>query len=224
MDRIFAIGDIHGCLIEFNDLLELIDLKPSDRVILLGDLVNKGPDSIGVLRRAQSLPNCICICGNHEYRMLRYRETNNKKYLKNSDHQTVALLDANDWTFMESFHKMIYVQEHNTALVHGGFIPHQHWQDQSIKAVTQIQNFDPITQKWGMRAQVPQGVPWADFWQGPPFVVYGHTARSDVYRRPMSLCIDTGCVYGGHLTAYEITEKKLYQVAATQCFASRNLS
>lgn len=224
MGRIFAIGDIHGCLIELNDMLSLINPQPEDRIVLLGDLVNKGPDSIGVLRLVQSLPNCMCVCGNHEYRMLRYRETNNKKHLKNSDHQTVKLLSAEDWAFLESFHKMIVVEEHNTIFVHGGFIPHQPWQEQVLNTVTQIQNYDPETQKWGMRAQVPQGLPWADFWQGPQFVVYGHTARSDVYRRPMSLCIDTGCVYGGHLTAYEITERKLFQVAATQCFTSRTLS
>lgn len=222
MGRIFAIGDIHGCLVEFNDLIALIDPDPTDRIVLLGDLINKGPDSLGVLRRAQSLQNCLCICGNHEYRLLRYRETNKKKHLKNSDYQTVKQLDADDWAFLETFHKMVFIEEHNTVLVHGGFVPNRDWQQQSVKMVTHIQNFDPDTHAWGMRAQVPQGVPWAEFWSGPPFVVYGHTARDNVFRRPMSIGIDTSCVYGGHLTAYEITEKKLFQVAATECFAARN--
>ena len=57
---------------------------------------------------------------------------------------------------------------------------------------------------------------WADLWGGPPFVVYGHTPRHEVYRLKWSIGIDTGCVMGGHLTAYILPERRIVQVKARQ--------
>jgi hypothetical protein len=56
--------------------------------------------------------------------------------------------------------------------------------------------------------------PWADMWSGPPFVVYGHTSRPEIYKLKWSVCIDTACVMGGHLTAYILPEKRFVQVKA----------
>lgn len=72
--RLLAIGDIHGCLMPFNDLLTLVKPTPDDTVILLGDYVDRGPDSRGVLNRIlelkQSSLNLICLRGNHEVMMV----------------------------------------------------------------------------------------------------------------------------------------------------------
>lgn len=70
--RLFAVGDIHGCLDEFNALLDTIqyDYASGDRLVLLGDLVAKGPDSSGVVQRAREL-NAWCVRGNHDDKVVR---------------------------------------------------------------------------------------------------------------------------------------------------------
>jgi bis(5'-nucleosyl)-tetraphosphatase (symmetrical) len=69
-----VIGDIHGCLDEFDELRKKIGLvKGTDRVVLLGDLIDRGPDSVGVVRRAMEM-NDECILGNHEEKHLRFPE------------------------------------------------------------------------------------------------------------------------------------------------------
>ena len=65
-------------------------------------------------------------------------------------------------------------------------------------------------------ADQPDAPAWADFWRGPPFVVYGHTPRREIYKLKWSLGIDTGCVLGGRLTAYVLPEKRFIQVKARQ--------
>ena len=62
----------------------------------------------------------------------------------------------------------------------------------------------------------PDAPPWADLWGGPPFVVYGHTPRPEIYKLKWSIGIDTGCVLGGYLTAYILPERRTVQVKARQ--------
>ena len=79
--RLIAVGDIHGCHHEFSDLLQLLELQAGDRVVLLGDIVNRGPDSIKVIDLAR-VTNAISLLGNHELRLLNYRRTKDRDYLK----------------------------------------------------------------------------------------------------------------------------------------------
>jgi hypothetical protein len=64
------------------------------------------------------------------------------------------------------------------------------------------------------RAEAPDALPWADLWAGPPYVVYGHTPRPEIYKLKWSLGIDTACVMGGHLTAFILPERRIVQVKA----------
>ena len=68
----------------------------------------------------------------------------------------------------------------------------------------------------GKRTDDPTAPLWADRWSGPPFVIYGHTPRPEVYKLKWSLGLDTACVFGGHLTAYLLPEKRFLQVKARQ--------
>ena len=76
--RTIIIGDVHGCLDELDELLALIRPAAGDHIHFLGDLVDRGPDSLGVVRRVRALfsefPGSVCIAGNHEDKALRYRE------------------------------------------------------------------------------------------------------------------------------------------------------
>ena len=67
-----------------------------------------------------------------------------------------------------------------------------------------------------VRADAPGAPLWADLWNGPPFVIYGHTPRPEVHKLKWSLGIDTACAMGGHLTAFILPEKRFVQVKARQ--------
>jgi len=70
------------------------------------------------------------------------------------------------------------------------------------------------------RAEAPAAPSWADLWNGPPFVVYGHTPRPEIYKRKWSVGIDTACAMGGHLTAFILPEKRFVQVKARRLYFS----
>jgi serine/threonine protein phosphatase 1 len=216
--RLIAIGDIHGCHAEFSEMLSRLDLGKDDRLVLLGDLVNRGPDSRKVLQLARE-HQAISLLGNHELRLLKYRQTGDKRFLKDGDQETHQKLQPDDWKYLESMALTLEEPELNTVFVHGGFVPTEPWQRQPAEVVTRIQVIDRNGRP-AKRADAPDAPPWADLWSGPPMVVYGHTPRPEIYKLKWSLGIDTGCVMGGHLTAYELPDKRFIQVKARQRYWS----
>lgn len=210
--RLIAIGDIHGCLQEFSELLEKLDLVGDDRLILIGDLVNRGPDSAGVIDLALRL-RARSLLGNHEWRLVRYRRSGNPGILKAGDRETCAALRPEHWSYIEQMPLTIEEPALDMVFVHGGFLPSQPWRKQTADVVTRIQVIDHDGRP-AKRADLPGAPAWADFWSGPPFVVYGHMPRSEVYQLKWSIGIDTGCVYGGQLTALVLPERRFVQVKA----------
>ncbi len=210
--RLIAIGDIHGCHVEFAELLTLLALTRDDRLVLLGDLVNRGPDSCKVVDLARAY-RATSLLGNHELRLLKYRRTGDKKYLKEQDNDTFKKLQPEDWDYLEKMQLTFEEPELNVVFVHGGFLPKQPWQTQPAEVVTRIQVVTPDNRA-AKRSEFPDEPLWADLWSGPPFVVYGHTPRPYIYKLKWSAGIDTGCVMGGHLTAYVLPEKRFVQVKA----------
>lgn len=210
--RLIAIGDIHGCHAEFAELLGIVSPACEDRVILLGDLVNRGPDSIKVIDLARAA-NAISLLGNHELRLLNYRRTGNRDFLKENDGATLTRLRAGDWDYMESMPLTHEVAELGIVFVHGGFLPGVPWREQPASVVTRLQVIDREGRP-RKRVDCPGAPFWADLWTGPPFVVYGHTPRGEVYQLKWSVGLDTACVTGGHLTAYILPEKRFVQVRA----------
>ncbi len=222
--KIYVIGDVHGCYVELEDLLNKLNLGQHDVIVFVGDLINRGPDSTAVLDIASTLPGCYCIVGNHELRLLKYREKQNKSILKDYDWETIPRLEERHWRFMSEFHPNLHLPGLETVIVHGGFAPGIPWDEQPVELVTQIQVINHKTGKWGKRSEVPNGVTWMKYWQGPPFVVTGHTPRSKVVQTKWSICIDTGCVYGGKLTAFELTTGEIIQVDARQAYIEKSLT
>ena len=217
MGRIIAIGDVHGCAEEFAELLQAIDPQKDDRIIQLGDLVNRGPDSRGVIELAREY-KVEAILGNHELRILRALKKQTPSMLRDYDLETLKQLHQKDWRFLEQLPGYIHLKQSNTVCVHGGFLPDQPWHKQSIDIITSIQVIDQDGQP-AKHADAPKATAWAKSWHGDPFVVYGHTPRPNVFERPGSIGIDTGCVYGGHLTPYSLGEGELYQVRARKAYA-----
>lgn len=217
MPRTIAIGDVHGCADEFEELLNALELAPEDRVIQVGDLVNRGPDSHRVIELAREY-KVEAILGNHELRLLTARRKNKPSLLKDYDHPTIQQLTVDDWKYLEALPNLLYAPTVETVFVHGGFLPNKPWQTQPLELITSIQVIDKKG-KAAKRSDAPNASPWADSWHGTPFVVYGHTPRPNVLDRPGSMGIDTGCVYGGHLTAYIIEDKSLIEVRAHKTYA-----
>lgn len=212
--RLIAIGDIHGCHREFEDLLEKLEPQKHDRIILLGDLVNRGPDSAKVIALAREHAQ-LALLGNHELRLLNYRKTGDPTHLKKSDYDTLKQLNHKDWAYLSSMPLTFHDRTHAVVLVHGGFLPHLPWRSQPARVVTRIQvvGKDGTPRK---RSEDPGAPHWSELWVGPPFVVYGHNPRPDVSRLKWSLGIDTGCVLGGSLTACILPEKRIVQVRARE--------
>jgi predicted phosphodiesterase len=214
--RLIAIGDIHGCHQEFADLLDKLQLERTDRLVLLGDLINRGPDSCKVIDLARE-HGAVSLLGNHELRLLKYRRTRDKKYLKEHDLDTFERLRPQDWSYLEGMLLTFEEPELNTVLVHGGFLPGIPWSKQPAEVITRIQ---VVTDKGqpAKRSEEPDAPTWADLWMGPPFVIYGHTPRPEIYKLKWSVGIDTGCVMGGLLTACVLPEKRFFQVKARTAY------
>ena len=216
--RLIAVGDIHGCHREFEDLLAKLALQKDDRLVLLGDLINRGPDSGRVVELAREHATASLL-GNHELRHLNYRRTDDPSHLKKDDYATIGQLRGKDWDYLADMKLTYEDPELGVVLVHAGFLPDRPWQKQPARIVTRIQvvGEDGEPHK---RSEMPGAPHWSTLWAGPPFVIYGHTPRPEVTRTKWTLGLDTACVLGGSLSAYVLPEKRIVQVKARECYYS----
>lgn len=214
--RTLIIGDIHGCADELELLLEKFQPAPEDRLIAVGDLINRGPSSERVLLLARR-HGIIPILGNHERRFLAAKSGKASRILKNGDRKSYRQLVDADWDWVASWPHVLDLPELNALVVHGGFAPFLEWSAQRPDVVTRIQ---VLTRKLrpAKRSESPTGRPWADLWDGPQHVYYGHTPRREVLHHPHATGLDTGCVYGGHLTAILLPQRELIQVKACDAY------
>lgn len=217
--RLIAIGDIHGCHKEFEELLDRLDLHDDDRLVLLGDLISRGPDSGRVVELARKHAT-VALLGNHELRHLNYRRTDDPTHLKKYDYATMEQLRGKDWDYLETMRLTYEDPELGVVFVHGGFLPDRPWQRQPARIVTRIQVVGPDGEPH-KRSEMPDAPHWSTLWSGPPFVVYGHTPREEVARTKWTIGLDTSCVLGGALTAYILPEKKIVQVKARDAYFKR---
>jgi serine/threonine protein phosphatase 1 len=214
--RLIAIGDIHGCAEEFEELLDRLEPGRRDRVILLGDLVNRGPDSRRVVQLARKHATAALL-GNHELRLLNYRKTDDPSHLKGYDFDTLDQLNSKAWAYLEKMPLTYADRKHGVVFVHGGFLPGRPWRRQPARIVTRIQVIgrDGEPRK---RSEAPGYPHWSEKWRGRPFVVYGHTPRVEVSETKWTLGIDTACVLGGKLTAVVFPGREIVQVRARRAY------
>jgi bis(5'-nucleosyl)-tetraphosphatase (symmetrical) len=223
--RAIVIGDIHGCLDEFDALLAHVSYQPGkDRLILLGDLVDRGPDSHGVLRRAQELRAAV-VLGNHDEKHLRWHRYQLRaamdprfkvpmRRLSENQLATHATLTEQDFEFIGSFVPYLFIG-HPWVAVHGGLDPIKPIEEQDTKQMVRRRYIDPQDGKllkMGKGCSLPpHAVFWAHAYNGPEHVIYGH----NIYElgKPKTtqytVGIDTGCVFGGGLTAGILVDGKM---------------
>src|ERR1043165_4630837 len=131
--RAIVIGDIHGCIDEFRKLLESVKLREDDRLILLGDLIDRGPDPARVVRLAHDL-RAECAMGNHEEKALRWRRPelrrredpdHYKNPMRGIDQSRLdewAKIPDSDWDWIASLPKFIHINDDYVG-VHAGCMP-----------------------------------------------------------------------------------------------------
>lgn len=214
--RTLFIGDVHGCARELDALLEKCAWRPGDRVVLVGDLVAKGPDSAGVVRRAREL-GALAVRGNHDEHVLRWHEGRMPpgKELKPAHRQVLETLSPEDWDYLAALPLYRRFPELNVVAVHGGVVPGVPLEAQRDE---DLLNLRSITPEGRPSKRLEAGTPWASHWKGPELIIFGHDAVRGLQRHPYAIGLDSGCVYGKELTAYVLPEGRFYSVKAERVY------
>jgi len=214
MGRIFAIGDIHGCISKLERIIDRIDIDAqNDTLVFIGDYIDRGPDPKGVvdfvLDLRKSINRVICLLGNHEQMFLDYLrdESFNKEiFLVNGGGNTISsygVIETSEGikvdvpeSHMQFFTSLLpYYQTDDYIFVHAGLRPNIPLEKQSIEDLIWIR-YEFINSSY-------------DFGKT---VIFGHTPLSQPFIDFNKIGIDTGAVYGGKLTCIQLPEVKIYQV------------
>ena len=273
---LYLIGDVQGCDAALGRLLEEIAFSPSrDRLVLLGDLVNRGPESLAVLRRAMALGNAAaCLLGNHDLHLLALslgvRQPHRSDTVGNILHapDRAPLLD---WLRQ----RPLALREHGVLMVHAGVLPEwtaeqvmrlaaevetvlrgpdwtdfmhamygnqpDRWRDDLrgterlrviVNALTRLRfcsadgQIDFDTKTYAPDSAPPGFMPWFDVpgrRTASDVVAFGHWSTLGWLERPDLISLDTGCVWGGALSAARIgttaQDRELIQVRCPQAQA-----
>ncbi|MCW2872989.1 polynucleotide kinase-phosphatase [Actinacidiphila oryziradicis] len=219
------IGDVHGCRSELETLLTKLGYvdgaHPEGRTaVFVGDLVDRGPDSPGVLRRVMSMVTdgkALCVPGNHENKLGRYLKGRKVQHTHGLA-ETIEQLEKEDDTFKEQVREFIdglvshYVLDEGKLVVcHAGLPEKYHGRTSGrVRSHALYGDTTGETDEFGL----PVRYPWAEDYRGRATVVYGHTPVPDTSWINNTICLDTGAVFGGKMTALRWPERELVDVPA----------
>ena len=261
---LYAIGDIQGCHAEFCELLTLIGFSPAtDRLWLTGDLVNRGPDSLAVLRDVKALGDAaVTVLGNHDLHLLTVAAGHRTTH---RDDTLAAILEASDRDDLLQWlsRRPLAVEADGMLMVHAGVLPQwttaqvlalareveavlagreaepflqvlygdepHAWRDDLhgverlravVNALTRLRFCSAdgrmeFREKRGARHAPPGFAPWfahANRRTASTLVVCGHWSTLELLLAPNVLMLDSGCLWGGPLTAVRLPERRVYQV------------
>ena len=212
MEKIFAIGDIHGCLHKLKSIMVNIDIDAqNDTLVFIGDYIDRGPDPRGVvnfvLGLRESINHVIFLKGNHEQMFLNYlRDDKHKRFfLANGGGRTLSSygfvetaegakvnVPENHMQFFKSL--LPYYETDDYIFVHAGLRPDIPLEEQDVDDLIWIRyEFIRSSHDFGKT------------------VVFGHTPLSRPLIESNKIGIDTGAVFGGSLTCVELPEVRIYQ-------------
>ncbi|MFI7585982.1 polynucleotide kinase-phosphatase [Spongisporangium articulatum] len=230
-----VIGDVHGCLPELVRLLgELgyrpvldpegrpVDAVPPDgrTAVFVGDLVDRGPDSPGVLRLVMGMEragHALAVPGNHENKLVRALDGRNVTVshgLETTLEQLGREPDAfraeiRDW--MDGLVSHLVLDGGRLVVAHAGLKEAYHGRASGrVRSFALYGDTTGETDEFGL----PVRYPWARDYRGRAMVLYGHTPTPEPEWVNNTMCLDTGCVFGGRLTALRYPERELVQVDA----------
>jgi hypothetical protein len=199
MGRTIIVGDVHGCREELERLLDHVGLTSDDKLVMAGDLVVRGPDPAGVVDLVMRL-GAPSVRGNHEDRLLRLRQSHGAPRVGTMTRATARALRGRHWEWLASLPLGLALPEHSVRVVHAGVVPGVPYAHQPPRALMYMRTLDehgePREQREG-----PGRTLWGACYGGAEHVVFGHHARPEPQLHAHATGIDTGCVYGGRLTA-----------------------
>jgi Calcineurin-like phosphoesterase len=209
MGKTVIVGDVHGCRLELEQLLEAVAFTSGDRLIFVGDLIARGPDSLGVLDVARRT-GAIIVRGNHEEKLIVWRKHPNIPLGRIHLEVAQSLRDV-DWTLLETSPFWFDVPEHGGRIIHAGVLPGLPIEKQDPQTLLHIRSVSVKTVKTrtvrgSTKKQTGAFVRWGALYEGPPHIVFGHNALGGLQLHPWATGLDTGCVYGGRLTAMVLAE------------------
>ncbi|MFH9985655.1 polynucleotide kinase-phosphatase [Streptomyces luteogriseus] len=221
------IGDIHGCAAELEALLGKLGyvdgVHPEGRTaVFVGDLVDRGPDSPGVLRRVMAMVksgNALCVPGNHENKYGRYLR-GRKVQQTHGLAETIEQMAGESEEFLAEVREFLdglvshYVLDGGRLVVcHAGLPEKYHGRTSGrVRSHALYGDTTGETDEFGL----PVRYPWAEDYRGRAAVVYGHTPVPEATWLNNTICLDTGAVFGGKLTALRWPERELADVPAEQ--------
>ncbi|MFE9353419.1 polynucleotide kinase-phosphatase [Streptomyces olivaceoviridis] len=219
------VGDIHGCSAELEALLTELGyvdgVHPQGRTaVFVGDLVDRGPDSPGVLRRVMSMVksgNALCVPGNHENKYGRHLK-GRRVQPTHGLAETIAQMEGESEEFRAEVREFIdglvshYVLDGGRLVVcHAGLPEKYHGRTSGrVRSHALYGETTGETDEFGL----PVRYPWAEDYRGRAAVVYGHTPVPEATWINNTICLDTGAVFGGKLTALRWPERELVDVPA----------
>ncbi len=235
------IGDVHGCFDELQRLLQELGYRidaqggngsprfvvappPGRKAVFLGDLVDRGPRVVDVLRLVIDMVAsgaALCVPGNHEVKLLRKLNGADVR-VSHGLQQTLEQLAAAPPSFTQEVRDFIdrlvshYVLDDGRLVVaHAGLK-----QDLQGRASGVVRSFALYGDTTGEIDEfgLPVRHEWAREYRGKAIVVYGHTPTPEAEWLNRTICIDTGCVFGGKLTALRYPEQELVGVPAAQVY------
>lgn len=231
-------GDVQGCRDALSRLLDRLRFDPgSDQLFLTGDVVNKGPDSAGAIRLAIEL-GARSVLGNHDAHLLDV--VAGRRRLRSKD-TFGEILEAKDREVLIDWIRGLPIAMYldGLLLIHAGVPPGKKnmakWagllnrlKNRSVKKGRSLFDQEPLRFALSVRSCTKTGTQAVDDWPppGPPFkdwwkfysgketIVFGHHARQGLLLRPKLRGLDTGCAYGGDLTAWIAEEDRIVRVPA----------
>jgi serine/threonine protein phosphatase 1 len=206
MKRHLIIGDIHGCYAELQQLVSLANLQADEVLVSVGDIVDRGPDSLKVYEFFKKRPNSVVIMGNHERKHLRQVLSFGQEIVKMQMGEKYP-------EFLEWLATLGYYYETEAAVVvHGGFeegVSIELQREEVLSGATAGENY--LRTLYGEKF-------WSDFYSGEKPIIWGHHVTGDL---PMILPnkvygIDTGACHGGYLTAISLPDFEIFQVKSAR--------
>ncbi|HEX8235954.1 MAG TPA: polynucleotide kinase-phosphatase [Abditibacteriaceae bacterium] len=229
------IGDVHGCSDELETLLRVLEYAPDEagvwrhaqgqKAIFVGDLVDRGPRVVDVLKIVMDMVqagSALCVPGNHDVKLLRHLNGKNVK-LAHGLAETLAQMEAQPDAFKTRVKKFIdglvshYVFDDGKLVVaHAGLKEELQGRGSgTVRAFALFGETTGETDEFGL----PVRYNWAAEYRGRATVVYGHTPVPEPEWLNGTINIDTGCVFGGKLTALRYPEMEILSVPAAQIYA-----
>lgn len=210
--KVFAIGDIHGCVNELIQLLEKLPLESDSQIVFLGDYIDRGPDSQAVIEKVLELKkqyDVVCLKGNHEAMLLDFLDdpgsSNAGLFILNGGNATLASYAGPNGQFSipaahEEFFRSLrlYYEIDNYFFVHAG-VPNV--------ALNKID-----AEKHGLDLMWIRSSFHKSKFKWKKIIVHGHSVVDEVEQTDKRINLDTGCVFQGKLTAIQLPERILYSV------------